>query len=212
MFDADKAAQYLDSHVRPKSIKRCAHYVTNAITAPAGGGQPMGRTESAKDFGPKLEAAGFRQVTDGSLQKGDVAVIQAIPGHPDGHMTMYDGQGWASDFKQNGMYPGPSYRAQKPPYKIYRHQSAHPTSSGTGVQAITRHGKKLAKGVHHGVQVGPKRRHLSHRLAELEGGGNVTHGSGTVFVGRERYAVSRVGDNTTDGSPIAVGEDTVLVG
>jgi hypothetical protein len=30
-------------------------------------------------------------------------------------------------------------------------------------------------------------------------------------VGRERYPVARIGDETTD-APIAVGEDTVMVG
>lgn len=211
MFDVNKATRYLDSHAQRKSISRCAHYVANAITSPAGGGQPMGRTVSAKNFGPKLEAAGFRQVTDGTLQKGDVAVIQSIPGHPHGHMTMYDGSSWVSDFKQKTMYPGASYRAQKPPYKIYRYKGATGKSAGSGVQGITRHGKRLAKGANHGVHVGPKRRHLSHRHAELEGGGKVIQGSGTVFVGLARHPVARVNDNTTD-APIAVGEDTVLVG
>jgi hypothetical protein len=209
VFDVDKAVQYLDSHAQPKSKGKCATYVANAISNPAAGGQPMATTLAAKDFGPDLEAAGFREVTDGSLQKGDVAVIQSIPGHPYGHMTMFDGESWVSDFNQgSSMYPGAGYRAAQPPYKIYRHSGA--SSSGSGVHAITQHGKKV-KGTPHGVFVGPKKRRLSHQHAELEGGGEVTQGSPTVFVGPERYAVARVEDQTTD-APIAVGEDSVLVG
>ncbi len=214
MFDVDKSVQYLNSHAHAKSTSNCAKYVRIAISSPAGGGQPMGNTLSAKNYGPQLEAAGFRQVTDGTLQKGDVAVIQPYAGgNPNGHMAMYNGQGWVSDFKQNGStpYPGPGYRAAKPPYKIYRHQSVKSGSTGSGVQGITKQGKRLKKGAQHGVYLGPKQRHLSHRQAELEGGGNVIEGSGTTFVGRERYAVARIGDNTTD-APIVVGEDTVLVG
>jgi len=214
MFDVDKAVQYLNSHAEPESTSNCAKYVRIAISNKAGGGQPVGNTKSAKDYGPQLEAAGFRQVTDGTLQKGDVAVIQPYAGgNPNGHMAMYNGSGWVSDFKQNGStpYPGPGYRAAKPPYKIYRHQDAKAQSTGGGAQGITKQGKKLKKGAQHGVYLGPKQRHLSHKRAELEGGGYVTQGSSTTFVGRERYAVARVEDETTD-APIVVGEDTVLVG
>ncbi len=211
MFDVDKAVDYLDSHAERGSIHKCATYVARAISKPAAGGQPMGTTLNAKDFGPDLKAAGFNEVTDGSLQKGDVAVIQPYPGgNPAGHMTMFDGTNWVSDFNQGpSMYPGPGYRANQPPYKIYRHEGV--ASSGSGVQAITRHGKKVHKGAHHNVHIGPKKRHLSHKQAELEGGGNVVAGSATVFVGTERYAVARVDDATTD-APIAVGENSILVG
>ena len=212
MFDVDKAAQYLTSHAEPESTSNCATYVRKAISAKAGGGLPMNSTKSAKDYGPQLEAAGFRQVTDGTVQKGDVAVIQPYPGgNPNGHMTMYNGSQWVSDYKQRDMWGGPGYRANQPSYKIYRHQSVKAGSTESGVQGITKHGKKLKKGAEHGVHLGPKKRHLSHKRAELEGGGNVTQGSATVFVGLDRYPVARVGDDTTD-APIAIGEDTVMVG
>jgi len=213
VFDVNKSVQYLNAHAEPGSLGKCARYVRVAISSPAGGGLPMGRTLSAKNYGPQLEAAGFRQVTDGTVQKGDVVVIQTYAGakNQHGHMAMYNGQNWVSDFKQRDMYPGPGYRAAKPPYKIYRYQGAKKQSTGTGVQGLTQHGKKLKTGAQHGVYLGPKQRHLSHQQAELEGGGNVTQGSATTFVGRERYPVARIGDETTD-APIAVGEDTVMVG
>ena len=62
------------------------------------------------------------RIFQSSPQRGDVVVIQSIPGHPHGHMAMYDGEHWVSDFKQRTLYPGDSYRAYKPSYVVYRHQ------------------------------------------------------------------------------------------
>jgi len=227
VFDADKAAQYLDAHKRRTTAHQCAHYVVNAITNSAGGGQTMARAEDAKDNGPNLEAAGFRSVASGpdpagkgddkfpagyTPQKGDVAVIQPYAGgNQSGHMAMFDGTHWVSDFEQRGMYSGPTYRAKAPSYKIYRYKGLT-SSSASGVQGLTQHGSLLALGDDHGVVVGPEQRHLSHLEATLVGGGRVSQGSGTVYVGRNRYPVARVTDMTTDGSPIVVGEDTVQVG
>lgn len=227
MFDADKAAKYINTHKEAGTISRCAEYVVNAITNSAGGGLPMGRTKHAKDSGPNLEAAGFKEVASGpdplgtgddkfpkgyTPQKGDVAVIQPYKGgNQSGHMAMFDGKNWVSDFQQRGMYSGPGYRAKAPPYKIYRHRDAK-SASASGVQGITKHGSLLAFGEDHRVYIGPEQRHLSHREATLVGGGSVTQGSATVVVGKPQYAVARVTDMTTDGSPIAIGEHTVQVG
>jgi hypothetical protein len=213
VFDVDKAVTYLNSHAGKKTKRKCAHYTTNAIVDSAGGGQPMGRTKYAKNFGPLLEDAGFREVTDGSLQKGDVVVIQSFPGNNAGHMAMYNGKEWVSDFHQGRgaeVYPGPSYRANQPSYKIYRHRDAG-KSSGSGVQGVTKQGAQLDTGDDHGVRVGPKLRHLAHLDSNLIGGGKVKQGSGTVYVGVNRKPVSRVTDATTHG-PIVIGEDSVGVG
>ncbi|MBB5427447.1 hypothetical protein HDG40_005626 [Paraburkholderia sp. JPY158] len=49
-------------------------------------------------------------------------MIDGINLHPHGHMAMYDGQYWISDFKQwHGFYPGPDYGSARPDYKVYRH-------------------------------------------------------------------------------------------
>jgi hypothetical protein len=68
--------------------------------------------------------AGFVEVINPHTpMAGDVVIIQPITGHPDGHMAMYDGFIWISDFKQqHGLYPSEGYRTVAPPYKIYRHQ------------------------------------------------------------------------------------------
>ena len=81
-------------------------------------------TGSAANYGSSLGAAGFYVVT-GEPQKGDVVVIEGFAGHDDGHMAIFDGTRWVSDFKQRpgtGVYPGRDYRKVQPAYKIYRHQ------------------------------------------------------------------------------------------
>jgi len=35
---------------------------------------------------------------------GDIRVIQPISGHPHGHMQIYTGSGWVSDFKQTDQW------------------------------------------------------------------------------------------------------------
>jgi hypothetical protein len=62
------------------------------------------------------------------------------------------------------------------------------------------------------VLLGPKLRHTAHRTALLEGGVQIAQASTTVFVGPERFGVARVDDQTTDGSPIADGESSIMVG
>lgn len=56
-----------------------------------------------------------------SYVAGDVVVIDGIPSSPDGHMAMYNGTEWVSDFVQRDLYPGPRYRTSQPSYKVYRY-------------------------------------------------------------------------------------------
>jgi len=54
-------------------------------------------------------------------KKGDVAVIQPYDGgNPNGHITMYDGNQWVSDFKQRDIWGGAGYRKHRPDCVIYR--------------------------------------------------------------------------------------------
>jgi hypothetical protein len=119
MWGKNHAVQHLRNHAAAASSGHCARSVRQAIAA---GGVHVQNTESAKDYGPNLTHAGFAEVPAGQPPRtGDVVVIQPIPNHPHGHMAMYDGHVWISDFRQyHGMYPGPSYRALAPTYRIYR--------------------------------------------------------------------------------------------
>lgn len=118
-WNKDVAVSYLRSHALGHSHSECAKFTRLAILA---GGVKVPNTDYAKDYGAELLRAGFRELPPGStLIAGDVAVIQPYPGgNGIGHMTMYDGTQWISDFVQKSMCPGPGYRKMQPSFKIYR--------------------------------------------------------------------------------------------
>ena len=47
-----------------------------------------------------LSNIGFSQISKGSPQKGDVYVENRTSSHPHGHIAIYDGNNWVSDFIQ----------------------------------------------------------------------------------------------------------------
>lgn len=136
MWDVKAAVTHLKTHARAGSHGQCARYVRVAVEA---GGVRLVHHVSAKDYGSSLVKVGF--VAQGKLisgfRTGDVAIIQPIKGHPHGHMCMYDGGHWISDFKQmHGFYPGAGYRKHKPPYEIYRYPGADAATAAVEQAAI----------------------------------------------------------------------------
>lgn len=133
-WDLDKAIKHLRAKAVPKyGVGKCATFVREAIEA---GGLTISRagSGSAKDYGPRLVQAGFVAQPGAGIpyQKGDIAVIAGFTksagvtikkDHPDGHMAMYDGTHWISDFEQSGTtpYPGSDYEAARPKIVIYRY-------------------------------------------------------------------------------------------
>ena len=125
MWNKSKAVEHLNSKAQPHSLGQCAAYVRRAVEA---GGVTLQHHVSAKDYGSSLLHVGFNKIVGSHASAqyhhlaGDVAVIQPIEGHRHGHMTMFNGKEWVSDFVQHhGLYPGHSYRLSKPPYAIYRY-------------------------------------------------------------------------------------------
>ncbi len=130
-YDVDKAVEYLQNHAEPASTSKCARYTVNAINKGGGGNVRMA---DAYLMGPNLEKGGFvkMNIDYSEALKGDVAVFQPFyksqnPGlklnkdHPYGHMQMFDGKNWISDFKQSDFWAGSDYRCAKPKYQIYRY-------------------------------------------------------------------------------------------
>lgn len=151
VWDAGAAVKHLRANAQQHSQGRCAAATREAIEA-GGGGVKLKRTGSAKDYGPSLEAAGFLPMNFtpvGGYQAGDVAVIQPIPKHPHGHMQMYDGRQWISDFVQRDFWPGPSYRAQRPAFTVYRFRTLFPQrTTGTSAMCSTSTSTATATTVH----------------------------------------------------------------
>lgn len=115
MWNVNAAVEHLRSAAQPASTGQCARYVREAIAA---GGVSLAPQLSAKDYGPSLTAAGYVQIalgvpTSGNPSKpGDVAVFGAAHNSTSGehgHMQMYDGAKWISDFVQRRFSPGPAY-------------------------------------------------------------------------------------------------------
>lgn len=117
-WDVDKAIDTVKKNALSKSSRHCLRHVGNAISAGFGKETPIGsyegtkndpnfRVVSAKDSGASLLALGFSKIpNDSGLQRGDIRVYQAGGvdkkgnSHPDGHIEMFDGSDWFSDFKQ----------------------------------------------------------------------------------------------------------------
>jgi hypothetical protein len=146
------AVAYLTEHAKPAYSPpgQCAQFVRQAIEA---GGiavkVPPKRFKdadgaSACDYGASLLKAGFGVVFDNSAEfacqqvdfkplPGDVSIFQGFEGHRHGHIQMFNGVQWVSDFLQKqrypdqapGLYPGLKYRAIEMPFTIYRHPDAY---------------------------------------------------------------------------------------
>jgi RHS repeat-associated protein len=116
-IDKGAIVNYADQHAAKGSLKECATYCRRAFEA--GGVDTKGHPIDAKDWGPTLLKNGASVVSqDGySPQKADVAVFAGSDAHPSGHITIYDGKQWVSDFKQKHMSP---YGTSTPPVTIYR--------------------------------------------------------------------------------------------
>ncbi|MEX6375655.1 hypothetical protein AB6F43_03390, partial [Providencia vermicola] len=144
MWNIETAVTHLNNKAKSGSISRCATFVREAIEA---GGIKIripaprsGLLASACDYGPSLVEQGFKPIENAELvisdgiysisgqTVGDVVVIERIPGkHEDGHIAMYNGQSWVSDFKQAyGIYPGKAYRTAKTPFVLYRYTGNQP--------------------------------------------------------------------------------------
>ena len=100
MKDPKKAADYARRNAKQKTTGYCARYVANALQNE---GFTFNRQDSAYKYHTNgiLNGMGFKQINGGSPQKGDIYVEDKTSTHPDGHIAIYDGSNWVSDFVQN---------------------------------------------------------------------------------------------------------------
>lgn len=123
-YSIDAAVKHLDSQAHTKSQGKCARYVREAIEA-GGAKVPLPRPVYAKDYGPVLAKLGFVKVPSVaySPQRGDIVVLQPPSGQVAGHIQMFNGTKWVSDFIQGtDIYPGPAYRKEHVEHEVYRPQ------------------------------------------------------------------------------------------
>jgi hypothetical protein len=112
---------WLDSHAHLHSAHHCAASVRQAMEAagiPTGDRPPSG---DAGDYGAFLLRHGAQVIPQESYdpKAGDIAVFDRTEDHPAGHIQVFDGQRWVSDFVQHTFSP---YRDQEstPPVTVYR--------------------------------------------------------------------------------------------
>jgi hypothetical protein len=123
-FNISAAINYLDENAYSHYIKgkcgHCALHVRQALQA--GGINTAHHPVFAKNYGPYLMGWGFENIspTDYTPFPGDIRVWQSYPGgNPAGHIDMFNGSNWGSDFIENGVFPGRGYSIY-PNYQIFR--------------------------------------------------------------------------------------------
>jgi len=121
VLNKNQLSEWMDAHALSRSSHHCAMYCRLGMQAAGldtGDRPPSG---DAGDYGPFLLRHGAQTVPQDSYvpQVGDVVVFDKTEQHPCGHIEMYDGHHWVSDFMQHSFSP---YRdaASTPPFTIYR--------------------------------------------------------------------------------------------
>ncbi|MCA1763273.1 MAG: hypothetical protein LC664_09820 [Flavobacteriales bacterium] len=124
-FNINAAVNYITQNAYPYYIDGkcgwCARAVRKALEK--GGINTNNHPGSAKDYPDYLREWGFSEVSKANYTPslGDIRVIQPYTGgNQNGHINMFNGKDWISDFVENGFWPGPGYRRMKPSYLIFR--------------------------------------------------------------------------------------------
>lgn len=116
-----RAIDWLDSHAQLHSTHRCAASVREAMEAAGIPTADRPASGDAGDYGPFLRRHGAQVVAPDNYQPraGDIAVFDKSVDHPNGHVQVFDGQHWVSDFLQHTFSP---YRDQQstPSVTVYR--------------------------------------------------------------------------------------------
>lgn len=116
MIDKQAIATYVTTHAEKGSLGLCARYCRLAFEA--GGVNTSGHPTDAKDYGPLLLRDGALQLdpTGYVAQLTDVVVFDGSAAHPHGHIAIFNGTQWVSDFVQRNMCP----YVVAPPFHLYR--------------------------------------------------------------------------------------------
>ena len=117
-YDIDKAVAYVISNAKTqKPYGDCALYIRKAINA----GGISGSWGDAWQYITALPTIGFTdlgKITD--FNKGDIVVFNKTGGRKWGHIAMWTGSQWVSDFKQNSIIVHSDYEGKD--YHVFRWQ------------------------------------------------------------------------------------------
>ncbi|WP_227431089.1 CHAP domain-containing protein [Psychrobacter sp. I-STPA6b] len=113
-----------------RSTGRCARYVRQALQA---AGYEFTPNPSAYQYATRgtLASAGFVKVSnDTPPQIGDVVVFNRSAKHRHGHIQIYDGTAWVSDFRQRDINP---YGSSSYSYTTWRDARYLDNASNNGI-------------------------------------------------------------------------------
>ena len=117
-WNPKKAAEYVTKNAESKSVGLCAKYVRKAIVA---GGIPLYQGGNAWSYKYLLPLLGFKEIEDVNDKKvGDIVVFQPIGKRYFGHIAMWNGRQWISDFKQHSIIVHSDYSKDDCEYTIFR--------------------------------------------------------------------------------------------
>jgi hypothetical protein len=120
-LNREKLAGWMDAHALAYSSHHCALFCRLGMEAAGMSTADRPRSGDAADYGPFLLRHGAHVVALNlyTPQVGDTVIFDKTAQHPNGHMEMYDGRHWVSDFMQHRFSP---YRdaASTPSFTIYR--------------------------------------------------------------------------------------------
>ena len=117
-WNPEKAAEYVTKNAESKSVGLCAKYVRKAIIA---GGIPLYQGGDAWSYKYLLPLLGFKEIEDVNDKKvGDIVVFQPIGKRYFGHIAMWNGRQWISDFKQRSIIVHSDYSKDDCKYTIFR--------------------------------------------------------------------------------------------
>ena len=122
-----RSIRYLVGNASPKSTGYCARHIRLALKA--GGINDSNHPAAATDYLHYLPSRGFARIHDRSqLQAGDICVQPAGGSHMYGHICMFTGKVWVSDFIQKNMIV---YNGGKWPSVLFRYTGKGGSGSGS---------------------------------------------------------------------------------
>lgn len=117
-YDYEKAVKFATNQAASTPQGQCGRYCRLALME---GGLKIKWPwpGSAKGYSTFLPKFGFKEVPTTNYQpmKGDIVVMQAIGTHIHGHIQIYNGEKWVSDYIQPRFYP---YISSRPKFQIFR--------------------------------------------------------------------------------------------
>ena len=122
-INIDAAVKHLIDNSSAKSKGWCAKYVANALVA---GGFEFQRQGSAYMYHTNgiMIKMGYKEISNPSyFIKGDITVTEKNNYHLHGHIAMYTGSQWISDFRQKSEFV---YSSHQPPIHYYRYGDGTP--------------------------------------------------------------------------------------